>query len=103
MPTPNDFTNSQLGGEAPEEYGQVQYQPDCPYPGPDIVPDNVPSKQFSSDTDGDPRALARATNASQDDYTNLQCFLNNSLETPGCRVINPQYKPYKPPHGAEGE
>ena len=65
-------------------------------------PSSAPSKQFSSDTNGDPQALARATNTSQDAFAELQCYLNNSLETPGSRVCNYGYKPWTSPHG-EGE
>ena len=60
-------------------------------------------RQFSSDVSGDPKALARETEDSLNAFAELQQFLNNSLETPGSRVCNPQSKPYRPPHGAEGE
>jgi hypothetical protein len=108
IPTPGnypiDYTRVMIpGGAAPSEYGQAQGQTGGYYPGPDIVPDNVPSKQFSSGDNGDPRALAKASGASQSNFANLQEFLNNNLETMGCRVVNPQTKLYKPPHGAEGE
>jgi len=100
---PQDYSRITCSGTAPSEYGQATGQISGPYPGSDIVAPNVPSKQFSSDHDGDPRALARASGESQGGFANLQEFLNNSLETMGCRVVNPQTKPYKPPHGAEGE
>jgi hypothetical protein len=51
-------------------------------------PSSGPTGQSSS-KNGDPMFLAREADASADNFNNLAHVLNNSLATPGCRVVNP--------------
>ncbi len=109
MPTPNEFTAFHFGEQQQDykdgsqrdggDYGQVNPELTGPHPGNAMIPDSVPSKQFSSDTNGTPTALADETRASMSKFAELQEHLNNSLETPGTRVWHDRAKPWTPPHG----
>jgi hypothetical protein len=115
MPTPNEFSRINFGSsqesyrthseETAGESGQVV--PSLVYPATST--DQVPSEgdpkqlQVSSDKASTPEAMARETDDSQNAFAELQTFLMNNLETPGSRVCHDQTKPYRPPHGAEGE
>jgi hypothetical protein len=105
MPTPNEFSKIDFSrGPVSRDASEPEASQFGPYPGPDIVPSETRSDaQFTSKLSGDPRDLARETDDSQSAFASLQQFLNNSLETPGARVCHDQTKPYRPPHGAEGE
>src|SRR5579872_7439745 len=106
MPTPNDYSRVNFSNSlAPAEYGQVNpADTDGPISS-DLVPTEGPPKQLqvSSDVPFDQRDLAKETDASISAFADLQNFLMNNLETPGSRVCNPQSRPYRPPHGHEGE
>ena len=115
MPTPNEFSRIDFGSsqesyrthseEAGGESGQVD--PSLTYPAmpSELVPSEGPPKQLqvSSDVPFDPRDLSKETDASQSAFAEQQAYFMNHLETPGSRVCHPQGKPWKPPHGAEGE
>jgi hypothetical protein len=115
MPTPNEFSRINFGSsqesyrthseEASGESGQVDPSLTYPPTSTDQVPSEGDPKQLqvSSDVSGDPRDLARETVDSQNAFAELRTFLMNNLETPGSRVCHDQTKPYRPPHGAEGE
>ena len=53
------------------EYGQCQPGSFGPYPGTDIVPSPSPSRQFSSDKNGDPRAMLQSTASSIASHASL--------------------------------
>ena len=102
MPTPNEFNRVNFTDSPRAEYGQVN--PSDTYPASELVPSpGDPGLQFSSDKARTPEAMAAETAESINAFADLQQFLNNNLDTPGSRVCNPQSKPYRPPHGAEGE
>jgi hypothetical protein len=74
MLTPNDFSDYQFNS-----------------------PNKSADRQFS--TDGKtPDEMDAETRASQDRFAELQNYLNNSLETPGCRVCNYADRPWTSPH-----
>ena len=114
-PTPNEFSRINYGSsqesyrthseETSGEYGQVNPALVYPPTSTDQVPTEGAPKQLqvTSDVTGDPRDQARETDDCQNAFAELQQFLNNNLETAGSRVCNDQNKPWKPPHGAEGE
>jgi hypothetical protein len=103
MASADDYRRVDLGGAAKAEYGQVNPTDTYPATRTDQVPSPAPSRQFASDHSGDPESLAADSMDSQNAFSELQQFLNNSLETPGSRVCHDQTKPYRPPQGAEGE
>jgi hypothetical protein len=105
MPTPNEFSKIDFSREpVSRDASEPEASQFGPYPGPDIVPPETRSDaRFSSKVSGDPRDLARETNDSKNNFSDLQNFLMNSLETAGSRVVNDQRKPWKPAHGAENE
>jgi hypothetical protein len=103
-PTPNDYSRVNFSNSPKSEYGQVN--PSDPYPNApsELIPTpGDPERQFSSDKASTPEAMASETDDSQSAFAELQTFLMNNLETPGSRVCHDQTKPYRPPHGAEGE
>ena len=104
-PTPNEFSRINFNSPAPEEYGQVDPADTYPDAGLDQVPSEGAPKelQISRDKASTPAAMASETDGSQNAFSDLQQFLNNNLEVAGSRVCNPQSKPYRPPHGSEGE
>jgi hypothetical protein len=57
------------------------------------------NRQFSNDKADTPQAMATETGNSQDAFSELQQFLNNTLETPGSRVCHPLDTPWTPPTG----
>lgn len=104
MPTPNDYSRVNFSDSTREEYGQVNPSDTYPAMPSELVPSpGDPERQFSSDKASTPEQLASETDDSINAFADLQQFLNNNLETPGSRVCNPLSKPYRPPHGAEGE
>jgi hypothetical protein len=104
MPTPSEFSRTDFSrGPVSKDASEAEASQFGPYPGPSMVPSSAPSRQFASDNSGDPESLAADSMDSQNAFSELQQFLNNSLETPGARVCHDQTKPYRPPAGAEGE
>ncbi len=104
MPTPNEFSRVNFSDSPRQEYGQVNPSDTYPNAPSELIPTpGDPERQFSEDKASTPEAMASETDANQNAFADLQQFLNNSLETPGSRVCNPASKPYRPPHGAEGE
>ena len=97
-------------GKAGEPHGQVSpYAPETPAVAADNYPNvfnygyDSQNREFSSDKSATPAQFASDTAASQSNFADLQTYLMNSLDTPGCRVAHDQRKPWTPPHGAEGE
>jgi hypothetical protein len=105
MPTPNDYSRVIFSDSPREEYGQVNPSDTYPAMPSELVPSEGDPKQLqvSSDKASTPDAMASETDDSQNAFAELQTFLMNNLETPGARVCHDQTKPYRPPHGAEGE
>jgi hypothetical protein len=104
MPTPNEFSRIDFSRGPVSRNAAEPEAAFGPYPGADMVPTpGDPERQFSSDKASTPASMASETDDSQSAFAELQQFLNNSLETPGSRVCHDQTKPYRPPHGAEGE
>lgn len=67
MPTGNEYSRVIFGspqgdnqGENSGDFGQINGQT-LPWPGDAMVPEPVPSKQFSSDVTGNPEELCRQT------------------------------------------
>jgi hypothetical protein len=105
MPTPNEFSRIDFSrGPVSRDASEPEASQFGPYPGPDLVPTEGEPKQWqvSSDKASTPKAMASETDDSQNAFAELQTLMNN-LETPGSRVCHDQTKPYRPPHGAEGE
>src|SRR5712692_11341004 len=96
MPTPTDFSRFDFGKDraASGEFGQAANAPAAPTPAPGNYPRQADygydpgNREFSSDQSGNPQALAAQTRASMGDFAELQKYLNNSLDTPGCRVAH---------------
>jgi hypothetical protein len=105
MPTSNDYSRVNFTDSPKSEYGQVNPADTYPAMPSELVPSEGPPKhlQVSSDKASTPDAMASETDDSQNAFAELQTFLMNNLETPGSRVCHDQTKPYRPPHGAEGE
>jgi hypothetical protein len=120
MPTPNDFSNFQFGQDKSAErqesnlgtggdFGQVSNAPATPEVPADSYPNvfnyasDPQNREFSGDKSETPGQMAGETSNSQSAFTELQQYLNNSLDTRGCRVAHPISKPWTPPHGADGE
>jgi hypothetical protein len=74
LPTPNDFSDYQFNS-----------------------PTKSADRQFTSDNKTPDQMDAETAN-SQNTFAELQLFLNNSLETPGCRVCNYADRPWTSPH-----
>jgi hypothetical protein len=90
MPTPNDFSRFEFGKQSSKdgEFGQaVPEETQYSQPGyaADMLPDSSTPRQFSQ-RDNSPVNVAG--DADKDAFLELQQFLQNSLETPGCRVVN---------------
>jgi hypothetical protein len=104
MPTPNEFSRVNFSDSPKQEYGQVNPADTYPNAPSELIPTpDRPERQFSEDKASTPETMATETDDSQNAVAELQTFLMNSLETPGSRVCHDQTKPYRPPHGAEGE
>ena len=72
MPTPNDYSRLILGGSPKQgEYGQVQPSDTLHEPGDDMVPNPVPSKQFSEGRSGDPKTLLENARQGVNDHADL--------------------------------
>jgi hypothetical protein len=103
LPTPNEFSKIDFS-RGPVSRDASEPGTFGPYPGSDLVPaPGDPKLQSSEDKASTPEAMAAETDDSQNAFAELQTFLMNNLETPGSRVCHDQTKPYRPPHGAEGE
>jgi hypothetical protein len=78
MPTPNEFRDFRF------------------------VPDTSAERSgdsLQSTTDGrTPETMAAQVSRSEDQFSELQVYLNNSLATPGCRVGQPGDEPWRSPH-----
>jgi hypothetical protein len=104
MASQDDYRRVNLGGAPKSEYGQVNPADTYPNAPSELIPTpGDPERQFSEDKASTPDAMASETDDSQSSFAELQTFLMNNLETPGSRVCHDQTKPYRPPHGAEGE
>jgi hypothetical protein len=104
MPTPNDYSRVSFSDSPRQEYGQVEPSDTYPSAPSELIPTpSDPKLQFSEDKASTPEAMAAETDATDNAFAELQTFLMNNLETPGSRVCHDQTKPYRPPHGAEGE
>jgi hypothetical protein len=106
MPTPNEFQRIDFSrGPVSRDASEPEASQFGPYPSSDLVSTEGEPKQWqvSSDKASTPEAMASETSESQNAFAELQTFLMNNLPTPGSRVCHDQTKPYRPPHGAEGE
>ncbi len=111
MPTPTDFSRFDFGKDraASGEFGQAANAPAAPTPAPGNYPRQADygydpgNREFSSKLTGDPQELAKETSASMSAFSELQEYLNNSLDTAGCRVAHDRTTPWQPPAGAEGD
>jgi hypothetical protein len=105
MASADDYRRVDLGCAPKSEYGQVNPEQTYPAMPSELVPSEGDPKQLqvSSDVSGDPRDLAKETDASQSAFADLSQFLMCNLETPGCRVAHDQKKAWESPHGAKGE
>ena len=101
MASADDCRRVDLRGAAKSgEYGQMSPTDTYPNAPSELIPTpGDPKLQFSEDKASTPEAMASETDESQSAFSELQQFLNNSLETPGARVCHPQTKPWTPPHG----
>ena len=112
MPTPNEFTRFDFQPNRNTSGGDFSPNADAPV-GPAVPTGTYPNqsgygydpsnREFSSKLTGDPQELAKETSASMSAFSELQEYLNNSLDTAGCRVAHDRKKPWQPPAGAEGD
>ena len=102
-PTPNEFSRIIYGSsqesyrthseEAGGESGQVE--PSLTYPATpttQVPTPGDPELQFSEDKASTPEAMASETSVSQSAFSELQQYLNNSLETLGACLRPAQWQ-----------